>query len=369
MAFFKKAIIACVLALLCVFPVYAAEDDLVRIDLTIRTNEDTYVDAETSVLYEASVRNLRNSAWLRYQIDIRNENFVSGAGLTLDDISRNTSFVRHGEYFYLETPVRTNEDVRIADSFVVHMPNDSGVGNITIELTVDALDYASYPNPDWNSDDPWANQIPDDTETGIVGTYSGFGTSSTGTQQDERVYRYDRPTDGASVSSGEWVAVSMENKQWMFMGADGAYLSDGWYYLPNPYSRSGQANNWFHFDTDGTMSHGWIRASETDWYYTYDVSDGDLGGLVRGWHYDMDGRWYYLSPDTGLMRTGWQTIAGRSYYFTRYGEVPAQTWFWDTTFGQWLYDFLGFRSYGSMYINERTPDGYTVGTDGSWTGV
>ena len=38
--------------------------------------------------------------------------------------------------------------------------------------------------------------------------------------------------------------------------------------------------------------------------------------------------------------------------------------FGDSGLGEWIYEQLGYRSYGSMYVNEKTPDGQWVDKNG-----
>ncbi len=68
------------------------------------------------------------------------------------------------------------------------------------------------------------------------------------------------------------------------------------------------------------------------------------------------------------MLSGWQEIDGHSYYFAMAADVPKQTWFWkilgDTGFGKRVYEYLGYRIFGSMYVNEQTPDGQKVNEAG-----
>ena len=66
------------------------------------------------------------------------------------------------------------------------------------------------------------------------------------------------------------------------------------------------------------------------------------------------------------MLTGWQKIGEKYYYFATADDIPKQTWFFQTNVGKWLYDAIGFRSYGSMYQNERTPDGRLVDAEGAY---
>ena len=66
------------------------------------------------------------------------------------------------------------------------------------------------------------------------------------------------------------------------------------------------------------------------------------------------------------MLTGWQLIDSRWYYLTPENGGP--TYFGDNING-WKYDNTKpWKPLGSMYQDEKTPDGYTVDTTGAWTG-
>ena len=87
--------------------------------------------------------------------------------------------------------------------------------------------------------------------------------------------------------------------------------------------------------------------------------------MDKGWYLDSaDGKWYYLNIMTGSMLTGWQEINGNWYYFNE--SAPMQTWDWDATANRWVYANRTGRPYGSMYVNEVTPDGYHVDAAGAW---
>ena len=117
------------------------------------------------------------------------------------------------------------------------------------------------------------------------------------------------------------------------------------------------------------MQFGWVRSENQNWYFCHEISDGNLGTLKRGWHEDLDDKAkYYLDPVTGIMQTGWRNIDGKFYYFTPLKYATGQSWFWNTEIGRWLFRFLGYRTYGSMYQNEKTPDGYSVDVNGVWNG-
>ena len=90
-----------------------------------------------------------------------------------------------------------------------------------------------------------------------------------------------------------------------------------------------------------------------------------MAGLAE-WHYDDDdGRWYYLSPFTGVMLMGWQKIDGIWYYLT--ADSQQKTWTFNEGSKRWEYTNQNGRPLGSLYINEMTPDGYQVDENGAWT--
>ena len=151
---------------------------------------------------------------------------------------------------------------------------------------------------------------------------------------------------------------------WRFNAPDGA-AKDGWYYLNT--TNNATDYNWFCFDANGVMRTGWVQDKNDPsvWYYTGESKDSSEGGLVKGWITDpQDGKKYYLDPSTGVMCHGWKQISGVWYYFgeSRYAD---RKWAPDTT-GYWKAGASGKHSYGSLYMNEYTPDGYYVGANGAW---
>lgn len=185
--------------------------------------------------------------------------------------------------------------------------------------------------------------------------------------------RWRHPSPDPSVKNGEkggkWKLIDPESHRWEYVFKDGSKAKDGWYYLYNPYSPDENKMNWFYFREQGTMQFGWIRTENQNWYFCHEISDGNLGTLKRGWHYDQDDlAQYYLDPVTGIMQTGWRNIEGSFYYFTPLNYATGQSWFWNTEVGRWLFRFFGYRTYGSMYRNEMTPDGYLVDDTGVWNG-
>ena len=52
------------------------------------------------------------------------------------------------------------------------------------------------------------------------------------------------------------------------------------------------------------------------WYYL----SPDSGVMVTGW-VQVGSTWYYLSPDSGAMVTGWLKIWGTWYHFADNGQL------------------------------------------------
>lgn len=183
------------------------------------------------------------------------------------------------------------------------------------------------------------------------------------------MYPYPDPAVETGDSGGTWKLIDEERDIWEYWFKDGSKAKNGWAYLFNPYSQDEDKNNWFCFNEEGIMQFGWIKTENENWYFCHEISDGNLGKLKRGWHWDTsDKRTYYLDPVTGIMQTGWRMIDDQMYYFTPLEHTKRQNWFWNTEIGRWLYDFLGYRTYGSMYQMEMTPDGYYVDENGVWNG-
>lgn len=148
---------------------------------------------------------------------------------------------------------------------------------------------------------------------------------------------------------------------WSFVKTGGG-LFKGWGYISD-----GSSRDYYHIAENGIMDHGWYYdPKERNWYYLNEKHDGRFGAMMRGWIKDsQDGKWYYLDPWNGAMRTGWiKDRDGKWYYLSPGNETPA--WVQDAS-GKWIYTGKG-RPAGSMYAAEKTPDGYTVGADGAWTG-
>ena len=167
---------------------------------------------------------------------------------------------------------------------------------------------------------------------------------------------------------GHWVK---DVAGWWYACADGAgYLKDGWFTI------SGRD---YQFGATGYMKTGWLRRDDGAWVY----ADTE-GALVGGWVFDasFDGPyWYYLDPETKLMRTGWLADGGSWYYLTGSGAMAVGwvndggTWYylsasgkmatgWVKDGGTWYYlgpDGAMFT--GTHVINGRT---YVFDDSGAW---
>ena len=226
-----------------------------------------------------------------------------------------------------------------------------------------------------------------DADKTSSGSSSGGGLHSGGSYPLGRGYDFSEGPGAASLSGnvvifdkpdfslktgygeGTWVLSDGERNLWSYKLPSGELIRSGFAYLFNPYSKSDNAFSWYYFDKEGIMGSSWINAESDTWYFGHDISDGDLGSIKTGWHKDRtDGRTYYLSPSDGRMQTGILKLSssGREeeYFLARLEDTYKQNWFLDTALGRWIYDMLGDRTYGSLYIDEQAPDGRFADSNG-----
>lgn len=150
-------------------------------------------------------------------------------------------------------------------------------------------------------------------------------------------------------AAGRWFT---ENGHWKYLDGNGA-VRNRWICIAGTDGRK----DWYCFDADGNMCTGWQKSGSGNWYYLRETPDSRMGAMEHGFLLEpADGRMYYLDPDSGIMRTGWVTVDGNDYYFAC-GQEGASSWYWDVQSQKWSYNGNGSRPYGSMYANERTPDG------------
>jgi len=165
------------------------------------------------------------------------------------------------------------------------------------------------------------------------------------------------PVDSTRPEKGIW---SLQNGRWRFASADGE-ARNRWICIESVNGSS----DWFCFDGQGNMCTGWQKSGSGNWYYLRETEDGREGAMEKGFILDPnDGRCYYMDPQTGMLRTGWVTVDGYSYYFAETGEDSV--WYWDGAETKWKSSGTG-RPYGSMYRSEKTPDGSVVDAQGRRT--
>ncbi len=230
-----------------------------------------------------------------------------------------------------------------------------------------------------------------------TGGASGGGNSSAGrgsillTPGEKNTIGNKASLEGSNVTSfvlgtdGKWETNPVTGG-WSFVLNGGLPLNSSWAKIQIPDSHGNLVSRWYFFDSKSTMVTGWMQDPSTkNWYFMntgkgalegqmvlgwvldtntnkWYYMDEDNGVMTRGWHKDpQDGRWYYMD-NSGAMLTGWQNIGGKNYFFNP--VVPAPTYEWNSADMRWDYVKTSSRPYGSMYENEKTPDGYTVNANG-----
>lgn len=309
--------------------------------------------------YTLILKNKLGSSWIRVKFDLSSYNIDQT--FTDSHLNIQKSWVKRGGYYYYTRKAEAYSDYLVADG--LRIPEAVSVGedaHVTVKVYGDAIQYDSI-TPDFSKEKPWEEKKPDHS-TSVTGSSRPSGKEK---DNPDTIHIYQSPQESGTVSTGFWELIDEKAHTWKYHDGKGNYAKNGWIYVYNPYSPDGGRYDWFHFDQDGVMTFGWYKADDRIWYYCHGISDGNLGRLIKGWHEDtQDGKRYFLDRKNGIMLSGWQEIDGSTYYFATLEEIPQQTWFWkafgDTGFGEWVYGLLGYRSYGSLYVNETTPDGHTV---------
>ncbi len=345
--------------LLFCFPAFAAESSTkqVMVELEAIAEEKDYFTPNETAGYWLTLKNKLGPAWIRVKFDLSGKNI--GQEFTDKDLQIQDGWIKRGGYFYYTKRAEAYTDylvvdgVRIPDLAVTDKKSREERASVIVSVYGEAIQYDNV-TPDFSSETPWDKEEPQYTA-------HTSGASRRSNSPTDSIHLYSSPQETGTVSTGNWELIDQENHIWKYRGRNGNYAKDGWIYAYNPYSQEEEKYSWFHFDEHGVMTYGWCKAEERIWYYCHEVSDGSLGKLVKGWHEDtQDGKKYFLDRKTGIMLSGWQEIDGCDYYFATYEEIPQQTWIWkvfgDSGLGRWIYERLGYRSYGSLYINEGTLD-------------
>ena len=80
-------------------------------------------------------------------------------------------------------------------------------------------------------------------------------------------------------------------------------MAKGWHKAESgewTYDGKDTVNTWFHLESDGKMDTGWFKDTDGSWYFLCDGKDyGALGVMKTGWQ-QVDGKWYYFNTN-GVM--------------------------------------------------------------------
>ena len=102
----------------------------------------------------------------------------------------------------------------------------------------------------------------------------------------------------------------------------GAMVENGWFRWE--YTRKDGSilyGSWFYFGKDGAAKKGWFQ-DKGKWYYLSPYT----GWMWTGWATMSDGKDYYLDPTTGAMVTGWKQIDDIWYFFKDSGAMAVKEW-------------------------------------------
>ncbi len=255
--------------------------------------------------------------------------------------------------------------VRVKEGRNTEASEVSGVLDARTKTASEPVD-PDKPNPDKpNPDKPNPDKPDPDNPTPDDPTPSRPGTGSGGSSDDSDDSGEPAETN-RTHSDGTW---KKDQNGWWYELPGGRYVSGSYVTDLVSGTQSEQVawrrigGAWWAFGADGYLKNGWIwDTAAGKWYYV-----DEKRGMVTGWYQDpQDGRWYYLDLTTGEMLTGWRQIPGWGYmYLNPFAET--QTWFYDEASRMWVYDTENTRRpYGSLYMNEKTPDGYFVDENGVW---
>lgn len=178
---------------------------------------------------------------------------------------------------------------------------------------------------------------------------------------EKRVYYFEDQRSYHTLKTG-WV---YDEGHWYYLLKDGGFdsrinrltvgeLARGWAKdFPLTYDEDKlKAAPWYYLDPEtGIMRTGWQYLGNK-WYYLR-----SSGAMAIGW-YQEGSTWYYLDQPNGDMKTGWQYLGSKWYYFRSSGAM-ATGWF--QVGSKWYYAY----SSGALAVN-TTVDGYSVNYNGEW---
>jgi hypothetical protein len=169
-------------------------------------------------------------------------------------------------------------------------------------------------------------------------------------------------------ADGSWT-INPITKRWSFTLNGGLPLNNRWARIDVSDGNGQVVSEWYRFDNQASLITGWYHDDEANSWFFLNPTDGkDMGKMTRGWYYDnSSNKWYYLNKESGAMAQGWLLDESGKWYYLDAQNGNMSTG-WIQLNGKWYYLSTGndSRPAGSMYVNERTPDGYMVNANGEW---
>lgn len=214
--------------------------------------------------------------------------------------------------------------------YIINEIRDDYYTRFLFDLTVHVIGEKEASETENNGTDQ--NDKNDHDDTGV--------TNGNKAKNDNADENYDK------FYAAQWVK---DNYGWKYYSEKGYRLSGSASILSDGVRREKYAwikihNTWWPFAADGYLKTGWILDANDNKWYLIDENTG----MKTGWYVDAErnNTSYYLHPENGSMVTGWRFIDGKWYYFS---EIDDST-------------------YGAMYYDSITPDGYRVDATGAWDG-
>jgi surface protein len=107
---------------------------------------------------------------------------------------------------------------------------------------------------------------------------------------------------------------NQQGDDWFYMQKNG-YLAKGWNYLNG---------HWFYFDLQSGIMKTGIQSIGNSFYYLNAQHDGTYGAMKTGWQF-VNGHWIGLQG-SGNAYVGWQAINGHWYYFDPQTAYALTNW-------------------------------------------
>ena len=216
--------------------------------------------------------------------------------------------------------------------------DQGGTGDVIANPYVLAWDYGLNPS----------EVFPIDLPSGNLGTASSCTDIAGGRWMQDSVGWWYQCANGRDYLSGGWFTINGRDYQFGPAG----YMSTGFVKRDNV--------GWMYMDSEGTPVSGWVLDSVYGgpyWYYL----DPETKVMRTGWLAD-GGSWYYLTG-SGAMAVGWVNDGGTWYYLSASGKMATG---WVNDGGTWYYlSPSGAMLTGMHVINGRT---YVFDTNGAWVG-